>query len=74
MPHQLPDGSWETDSHGCVGMPIPDAKRLYDWTPVGTPIIRLLEATVLPARLSINCSRPQNAPPEPVTAGGSFVL
>ncbi len=39
VPHQLPDGSWETGSHGCVGMPIPDAKRLYDWTPVGTPVI-----------------------------------
>ncbi len=39
VPHQLPDGSWETGSHGCVGMPIPDAKRLYDWAPVGTPVI-----------------------------------
>jgi lipoprotein-anchoring transpeptidase ErfK/SrfK len=39
VPHQLPDGSWETGSHGCVGMPIPDAKRLYDWTPVGTPVV-----------------------------------
>jgi lipoprotein-anchoring transpeptidase ErfK/SrfK len=39
VPHQLPGGSWETGSHGCVGMPIPDAKRLYDWTPVGTPVI-----------------------------------
>ena len=39
VPHQLPNGSWETGSHGCVGMPIPDAKRLYEWTPVGTPVI-----------------------------------
>jgi len=39
VPHQLPDGSWETGSHGCVGMPIPDAKRLYEWLPVGTPVI-----------------------------------
>lgn len=39
VPHQLPDGRWETGSHGCVGMPIPDAKRLYDWSPVGTPVI-----------------------------------
>jgi lipoprotein-anchoring transpeptidase ErfK/SrfK len=38
-PHQLPDGSWETGSHGCVGMPIPDAQRLYEWLPVGTPVI-----------------------------------
>lgn len=38
VPHQLPDGHWETGSHGCVGMPIPDARRLYDWTPVGTPV------------------------------------
>jgi lipoprotein-anchoring transpeptidase ErfK/SrfK len=39
VPHQLPDGRWETGSHGCVGMPIPDAKRLYDWAPVGIPVI-----------------------------------
>lgn len=39
VPHQLSDGSWETGSHGCVGMPIPQAKRLYDWAPVGTPVI-----------------------------------
>lgn len=39
VPHQLPDGRWETGSHGCVGMPVPDAKRLYDWSPVGTPVI-----------------------------------
>jgi lipoprotein-anchoring transpeptidase ErfK/SrfK len=39
VPHQLPDGSWETGSHGCVGMTIPDAERLYDWAPVGTPVI-----------------------------------
>lgn len=39
VPHQLPDRSWETGSHGCVGMPIPDARRLYNWAPVGTPVI-----------------------------------
>jgi lipoprotein-anchoring transpeptidase ErfK/SrfK len=39
VPHQLPDGSLETGSHGCVGMPIPDAQRLYAWLPVGTPVI-----------------------------------
>jgi lipoprotein-anchoring transpeptidase ErfK/SrfK len=39
VPHQLPDGSWETGSHGCVGMPIPDAERLYKWAPTGTPVI-----------------------------------
>jgi lipoprotein-anchoring transpeptidase ErfK/SrfK len=39
VPHQLPDGSWETGSHGCVGMPIPDAERVYAWAPVGTPVI-----------------------------------
>ncbi len=33
------DGSWETGSHGCVGVPIPDAKRLYDRTPLGTSVI-----------------------------------
>jgi lipoprotein-anchoring transpeptidase ErfK/SrfK len=39
VPHQLPDGRWETGSHGCIGMPIPDAKRLYNWAPIGTPVI-----------------------------------
>lgn len=39
MPHQLPNGSWETGSHGCVGMPIPDAQRLYGWAPIGTPVL-----------------------------------
>lgn len=27
-----------TMSHGCVGMPIPRAKQLYDWTPTGTDV------------------------------------
>ncbi len=39
VPHQLPDGRWETGSHGCVGMPIPDAQRLYNWVHIGTPVI-----------------------------------
>lgn len=39
VPHQLPNGNWETGSHGCVGMPIPDAQRLYDWAPIGTPVL-----------------------------------
>ncbi len=38
VPHQLPDGSWETGSHGCIGMRIPDAERLYAWAPIGTPV------------------------------------
>lgn len=37
-PHQLPDGSWETGSHGCIGMRIADAERLYAWTPLGTAV------------------------------------
>jgi lipoprotein-anchoring transpeptidase ErfK/SrfK len=37
--HQLPNGSWETGSHGCVGMPLPDAERLYAWASVGTPVV-----------------------------------
>lgn len=39
VPHQLADGSWETGSHGCVGMPLPDAERLHSWTPVGIPVV-----------------------------------
>jgi lipoprotein-anchoring transpeptidase ErfK/SrfK len=38
-PHQLPDGRWETGSHGCVGMRVPDAQRLYGWVQLGTPVI-----------------------------------
>ena len=38
VPHQLPDGTWETGSHGCVGMRIPDAERLYGWAAIGTPV------------------------------------
>lgn len=25
-------------SHGCVGMPVETARRVYDWTPIGTPL------------------------------------
>lgn len=39
VPHQLPDGRWETGSHGCVGMPVPAAARLYSWVRLGTPVI-----------------------------------
>ncbi|HEU5376754.1 MAG TPA: L,D-transpeptidase [Ktedonobacteraceae bacterium] len=39
VPHQLPNGNWETGSHGCVGMPISDAQRLYGWAPIGTPVL-----------------------------------
>lgn len=27
------------DTHGCVNLPIPAAHQLYDWAPVGTPVI-----------------------------------
>jgi lipoprotein-anchoring transpeptidase ErfK/SrfK len=37
--HKLANGTWETGSHGCVGMPIPAAQRLYNWAWVGTPVI-----------------------------------
>jgi lipoprotein-anchoring transpeptidase ErfK/SrfK len=39
VPHQLPDGRWETGSHGCVGMPVSAAQRLYGWVAIGTPVI-----------------------------------
>lgn len=38
VPHQLPDGNWETGSHGCIGMRITDAERLYGWAAIGTPV------------------------------------
>lgn len=38
VPHQLPDGNWETGSHGCIGMRIADAERLYGWAAIGTPV------------------------------------
>jgi lipoprotein-anchoring transpeptidase ErfK/SrfK len=34
-----PGGHWETGSHGCIGMPIGDAQRLYNWAAVGTPVV-----------------------------------
>lgn len=39
VPHRLSNGKWETGSHGCVGMTIPNARRLYAWCSVGTPVI-----------------------------------
>jgi lipoprotein-anchoring transpeptidase ErfK/SrfK len=39
VPHQLPNGTWETGSHGCVGMTTADAQRLYIWAPSGTTVI-----------------------------------
>lgn len=38
VPHQLPNGDWETGSHGCIGMRIADAERLYGWAAIGTPV------------------------------------
>jgi len=35
---QAVDGG-ETGSHGCVGMPLSVAQKLYDWAPVGTTVI-----------------------------------
>lgn len=39
VPHQLPDGSWESGTHGCIGMTIPDAERLYGWCAIGIPVV-----------------------------------
>lgn len=39
VPHQLPDGRWESGTHGCIGMTIPDAKRLFDWSSIGVPVV-----------------------------------
>ena len=35
---------WHTEfghewSHGCVNLPLDAAKKLYDWTPLGTPVV-----------------------------------
>jgi lipoprotein-anchoring transpeptidase ErfK/SrfK len=38
LPHQLSNGTWESGSHGCVGMPTSAAEMLYAWTPLGTPV------------------------------------
>jgi hypothetical protein len=38
-PHQLPNGTWETGSHGCVGMTTADAERLYSWAPNGATVV-----------------------------------
>lgn len=39
LPHKLPNGKWETGSHGCIGMSIANAKWLYNWAPIGTIVI-----------------------------------
>lgn len=39
VPHRLPDGRWETGTHGCIGMTIPDAQRLFAWSYVGMPVV-----------------------------------
>jgi lipoprotein-anchoring transpeptidase ErfK/SrfK len=38
VPHRLSDGTWETGSHGCVGMTTSAAEKLYAWTPLGTAV------------------------------------
>ena len=38
VPHQLPNGVWETGSHGCVGMTTAAAEKLYLWAPIGTAV------------------------------------
>lgn len=37
--HQNPDGTWETGTHGCINMPLAFMAWLYDWTPLGTPVV-----------------------------------
>lgn len=39
VPHQLDDGTWETGSHGCVGMTTADGERLYEWSRIGTAVV-----------------------------------
>jgi hypothetical protein len=39
VPHQLADGTWETGSHGCVGMTTADAERVYNWAPNGMIVV-----------------------------------
>ncbi|MGZ3678076.1 MAG: L,D-transpeptidase [Ktedonobacterales bacterium] len=39
VPHQLPDGRWETGTHGCIGMTIQDAQRLFTWSYLGVPVV-----------------------------------
>ncbi|HET9980304.1 MAG TPA: L,D-transpeptidase [Ktedonobacterales bacterium] len=38
VPHQLPNGEWETGSHGCIGMPTTAAEKLYRWATIGTAV------------------------------------
>jgi lipoprotein-anchoring transpeptidase ErfK/SrfK len=39
--HEYPDVPVVPASHGCVRTPRPDAKWLYDFTPIGTPVVVL---------------------------------
>ncbi|MBV7432574.1 L,D-transpeptidase, partial [Dermabacteraceae bacterium TAE3-ERU5] len=31
--------SGEQGSHGCVNLPVSEAKWIYDWAPIGTPVV-----------------------------------
>ena len=39
--HEYPDVPVVPASHGCVRTPSPDARWLYDFTPIGTPVVVL---------------------------------
>ena len=39
--HEYPDVPVVPASHGCVRTPRPDARWLYDFTPIGTPVVVL---------------------------------
>ncbi|GCE11441.1 L,D-transpeptidase [Tengunoibacter tsumagoiensis] len=37
--HTDPEFGLQTGSHGCIGMPLDAAARLYQWAPLGTPVV-----------------------------------
>lgn len=38
-PHQLPDGTQSTGSHGCINTRISDGQWYYNWAPVGMTVV-----------------------------------
>lgn len=39
VPHIEPNGAHSTGSHGCVELSVAASHWLYEWAPVGTPIV-----------------------------------
>src|SRR6185312_6142573 len=57
-----PPGGDTTGSHGCVNLPYPAARFLYDWAPEGTPVVVIGAAAPAPAASAPAPTAPPRAP------------